>query len=338
MVPSARTSSAGHSQPPGFRAPGVLGAVQRIRAGRPDLPDLRGGGATGARDQPRPRRLPRGGHRGQRARRRASGAARPLPSEVVGLRLAPHSWRGLLPPGPPVAADGSRETSSSTTPTGLTCSVSVPRCVSCSSTFPSNASRVTAIGRPHDADPRARRRDGRAGGQRAAAAESACASWSSLSLQPAIASGGRGARSGERSPRRARRHWARDGGRRGEGVHRSTPRRLDPRRGHGGGLGRSLGSSSGPTVRRQQDRSAATSWSSACDGASLDLRDPSKASCRISDISYRWGFASQAHFATSFKKRYGCSPSEFRAGDRQPPTRLTPAVDARPGITHRQGG
>ena len=47
--------------------------------------------------------------------------------------------------------------------------------------------------------------------------------------------------------------------------------------------------------------------------ASLDLRDPSMASHRISDISYRWGFASQAHFATSFKKRYGCSPSEFRA-------------------------
>jgi len=47
--------------------------------------------------------------------------------------------------------------------------------------------------------------------------------------------------------------------------------------------------------------------------ASLDLRDPSMKSYRISDISYRWGFASQAHFATSFKKRYGCSPSEFKA-------------------------
>ena len=47
--------------------------------------------------------------------------------------------------------------------------------------------------------------------------------------------------------------------------------------------------------------------------ASLDLRDPSMASYRISDICYRWGFASQAHFATAFKKRYGCSPSEFRA-------------------------
>ena len=47
--------------------------------------------------------------------------------------------------------------------------------------------------------------------------------------------------------------------------------------------------------------------------ASLDLRDPSMASYLISDISYRWGFASQAHFATSFKKRYGCSPTEFRA-------------------------
>lgn len=48
--------------------------------------------------------------------------------------------------------------------------------------------------------------------------------------------------------------------------------------------------------------------------ASLDLRDRSMAACRISDISYRWGFASQAHFATAFKKRYGCSPTEFRAG------------------------
>lgn len=47
--------------------------------------------------------------------------------------------------------------------------------------------------------------------------------------------------------------------------------------------------------------------------ASLDLSDRSMDSYRISDISYRWGFASQAHFATSFKKRYGCSPSDFRA-------------------------
>ena len=66
--------------------------------------------------------------------------------------------------------------------------------------------------------------------------------------------------------------------------------------------------------------------------ASIDLRDPSMASCRISDISYRWGFASQAHFATSFKKRYGCSPSEFRATcvpDRHhPPEKVG---DARPG-------
>jgi AraC-like DNA-binding protein len=46
--------------------------------------------------------------------------------------------------------------------------------------------------------------------------------------------------------------------------------------------------------------------------ASLDLRDLSMAAYRISDISYRWGFASHAHFATSFKKRYGCSPSDFR--------------------------
>jgi AraC-like DNA-binding protein len=57
--------------------------------------------------------------------------------------------------------------------------------------------------------------------------------------------------------------------------------------------------------------------------ASLDLRDPSMASYLISDISYRWGFASQAHFATSFKKRYGCSPTDFRAAgpDRDVATR-----------------
>jgi AraC-like DNA-binding protein len=47
--------------------------------------------------------------------------------------------------------------------------------------------------------------------------------------------------------------------------------------------------------------------------ASLELRDHSMACYRISDIAYRWGFASQAHFATAFKKRYGCSPSDFRA-------------------------
>jgi AraC-like DNA-binding protein len=47
--------------------------------------------------------------------------------------------------------------------------------------------------------------------------------------------------------------------------------------------------------------------------ANTDLRGPSMSSYRISDIASRWGFASQAHFATSFKKRYGRSPSEFRA-------------------------
>ena len=56
--------------------------------------------------------------------------------------------------------------------------------------------------------------------------------------------------------------------------------------------------------------------------ASVDLRDPSMASYRIGDVAYRWGFASQAHFATSFKKRYGQSPSEHKAEahDRGSPT------------------
>jgi AraC-like DNA-binding protein len=49
--------------------------------------------------------------------------------------------------------------------------------------------------------------------------------------------------------------------------------------------------------------------------ARADLTDPALADERISDIAHRWGFASQAHFATAFKRAFECTPSEYRARD-----------------------
>ncbi len=43
-----------------------------------------------------------------------------------------------------------------------------------------------------------------------------------------------------------------------------------------------------------------------------DLRDPLHAGHRISDIAFRWGFNDLAHFSRVFRRRYGCSPKEYR--------------------------
>lgn len=47
--------------------------------------------------------------------------------------------------------------------------------------------------------------------------------------------------------------------------------------------------------------------------ARVDLEDPTLNDRRISEIAYRWGFASQAHFATAFKRAFEYTPSECRA-------------------------
>ena len=35
----------------------------------------------------------------------------------------------------------------------------------------------------------------------------------------------------------------------------------------------------------------------------------------MSEIAYQVGFADQAHFSRSFKKRYGVTPTEYRKRD-----------------------
>ena len=42
------------------------------------------------------------------------------------------------------------------------------------------------------------------------------------------------------------------------------------------------------------------------------LNSPQASGLDISEVAYRHGFTSQAHFARSFKARYGCTPSEAR--------------------------
>ncbi|MDH4567112.1 helix-turn-helix domain-containing protein [Pseudomonas sp. BN414] len=42
------------------------------------------------------------------------------------------------------------------------------------------------------------------------------------------------------------------------------------------------------------------------------LSSPQASGLDISEVAYRHGFSSQAHFARSFKARYGCTPSEAR--------------------------
>jgi len=47
------------------------------------------------------------------------------------------------------------------------------------------------------------------------------------------------------------------------------------------------------------------------------LRDPD---CRksISEIAYHWGFGDQAQFSRNYRDRFGCTPSDVRAGSRTP--------------------
>ena len=38
---------------------------------------------------------------------------------------------------------------------------------------------------------------------------------------------------------------------------------------------------------------------------------------KIADVAFDAGFSSHSHFIGAFKKRYQCSPSEFRAGSKR---------------------
>ncbi|BCH29341.1 AraC family transcriptional regulator [Mesorhizobium sp. L-8-10] len=69
------------------------------------------------------------------------------------------------------------------------------------------------------------------------------------------------------------------------------------------------------------------------DTARQELADPLKAAIQIREIAHRVGFRSQAHFAASFKQRYGISASEWRKSARnQPVASLVPSNGGEPGM------
>lgn len=57
-------------------------------------------------------------------------------------------------------------------------------------------------------------------------------------------------------------------------------------------------------------------WACRLDRCCKDMRDSTKAGRRVSDIAFRWGFSDPSHFSRAFKQRFGCSPLEYRAGER----------------------
>jgi AraC-like DNA-binding protein len=48
--------------------------------------------------------------------------------------------------------------------------------------------------------------------------------------------------------------------------------------------------------------------------AHADLADPSKAPRKIYEVAYRWGFVSEAHFSRAFRRAFGVTPGDVRAG------------------------
>jgi AraC-like DNA-binding protein len=48
--------------------------------------------------------------------------------------------------------------------------------------------------------------------------------------------------------------------------------------------------------------------------AHADLARPTKAPRKIYDIAYRWGFVSEAHFSRAFRRAFGVTPGDVRAG------------------------
>lgn len=63
-------------------------------------------------------------------------------------------------------------------------------------------------------------------------------------------------------------------------------------------------------------------WDQRLARAGEELASPHTRSVPIGEVAFRWAFASQAHFARSFKARYAMTPSEYRrralAGDERP--------------------
>jgi AraC family transcriptional activator of tynA and feaB len=54
-------------------------------------------------------------------------------------------------------------------------------------------------------------------------------------------------------------------------------------------------------------------WTRRLEQAATDLRDPRHSQRTVTDIAFSVGFVDAAHFARSFKRRYCCSPREWRS-------------------------
>ena len=53
-------------------------------------------------------------------------------------------------------------------------------------------------------------------------------------------------------------------------------------------------------------------WSQRLARAREDLSSPVGRSIAVGEVAFRWGFANPAHFARSFKERYGVTPTQYR--------------------------
>ncbi|NML31494.1 helix-turn-helix domain-containing protein [Paraburkholderia antibiotica] len=53
-------------------------------------------------------------------------------------------------------------------------------------------------------------------------------------------------------------------------------------------------------------------WSKRASHAHADLMDPMLAKTTVSEIGFRWGFSSQAHFSRAIRDRFGASPNALR--------------------------
>lgn len=60
---------------------------------------------------------------------------------------------------------------------------------------------------------------------------------------------------------------------------------------------------------------AARIWTTRLNRAAEELRHPSRASATVTSIAFSLGFVDAAHFARAFKRRFGCSPREWRSSN-----------------------
>ena len=59
-------------------------------------------------------------------------------------------------------------------------------------------------------------------------------------------------------------------------------------------------------------------WAQRLDGVKRDLCDPALAARSVSELAFSWGFNDAAHFSRAFRTRFGCTPSDLRAGAARP--------------------